>query len=333
MPHRVDINVSKDLTNLSIAILQSLDGAVSPYAFQEIPVQKTTGIYYIFNQDDFNRSECKRTAFGAPIVTKDYSVNQDSFLIPDRLGIGTRTNFIEELEADEGLGDLLEADLDLIVRDLVIGSDVEWATRFFQAGVWTTQKTGVVANPGANQFVQWNDYVNSHPIRDMRKGKRDMQSITGLMPNIGIISAEAFDILVDHPDFEDKMPTNVERFVSKELIRRAFELDELYVADLIRNSAREGDPANTDFILGNHMLLLYKPKGRPNKKVAAAGYRFSYDLLTRKAGSAQANGYKGIFIKKIINQDEEYTEIKGEMPFVDKLVSAALGVFFRNVIA
>ncbi|MFN9111239.1 MAG: hypothetical protein ACK5XN_14350, partial [Bacteroidota bacterium] len=57
-----DVHVNAPLTNISIAFLQNAANFVATRVFPNIPVQKQSDRYYVYERGDFNRDEMQLRA-------------------------------------------------------------------------------------------------------------------------------------------------------------------------------------------------------------------------------------------------------------------------------
>jgi hypothetical protein len=214
-----------------------------------------------------------------------------------------------------------------VTQKALIRREVTFASRYFQPGVWNYGVTGVSSAPAGGQFLQW-DQAGSTPIEEMRAAKRVVQEATGFKPNIALMGKIVFDILIDHPEFIDRIKYNfaqgVAAVANEQIIAQLFGLDEVLVMEAVYNTAPRGEPENSQFIGGPHVLLAYRTKS-PGLMQPSCGYTFSWN------GWMGATGM-GHRIKTFRMEHLESDRCEVQMAYDQKVVGADLGYFFANAV-
>lgn len=324
------VHVNGPLTNISIAYVQSQTNFIADKVFPNVPVQKQSDLYFLFDKDDFLRDEFGVKAPGAGPDEGGYDIDTASpyychvyayaHKIPDQV----RSNADSPLNLDT-------AAAQFVMQKALIKRESLFMSRYMTTSVWGTDITGVAANPGAGQVLQWNDAA-SNPIENIRAGMTAVQQSTGFRPNKLSMGQAVWDVLVDHPDLIDRVKYsggvsngNPAR-VSKEAVAAILELDEINVSSGVSNTAEKGATSATGFIGGKNALLSYSPR-TPQLMMPSAGYTFSW------AGFLGSNG-TGMRVKKYRAEERfESDMIEGQMSFDQKVVSSDLGYFFSSIIA
>ncbi len=321
-----DVHVNAPLTNISIAFLQNAANFVATRVFPNIPVQKQSDRYYVYERGDFNRDEMQlrapATASAGGGYTLDntptYFANRFSFHkdIPDELRANADAVLSPDREAAE-----------FVTHKALIKREKLFSNTYFKTGVWTFQRAGVAGTPGANQFKKWND-ATSTPIRDVRLGKAAIAQSTGFEPNKLIMGRAVYDAIVDHPEIIDRLKygqtAGAPAMASKQALAALFGVDEILVMNAIENTAAEGIAAAHSFIGGNHCLLTYSTSA-PGLMTPTAGYTFSWTGLL-------GSGADGNRIKSFRMEDRSADRVEIDMCFDMKLVSADLGQFWSDAV-
>jgi len=321
-----DVHVNAPLTNISIAFLQNAANFVATRVFPNIPVQKQSDRYYVYERGDFNRDEMQlrapATASAGGGYTLDntptYFANRFSFHkdIPDELRANADAVLSPDREAAE-----------FVTHKALIKREKLFSNTYFKTGVWTNNRAGVAGTPGANQFKKWND-ATSTPIRDVRLGKAAIAQSTGFEPNKLIMGRAVYDAIVDHPEIIDRLKygqtAGAPAMASKQALAALFGVDEILVMNAIENTAAEGIAAAHSFIGGNHCLLTYSTSA-PGLMTPTAGYTFSWTGLL-------GSGADGNRIKSFRMEDRSADRVEIDMCFDMKLVSADLGQFWSDAV-
>ena len=320
-----DVHVNRPLTQIAIAYAQNPEAFIADRMFPVLPVSKKTDSYFQVPRGDWFRDEMKKRAPGALSAERTHNLSTDTYqcdvwALHEMLADQVRANYDSPLQADREITEGL-------TQAGMIRKELEWVAKYFVAGLWSVDQTGVAAAPGANQFLQWNDAAST-PIEDIRAGKRRVQARTGFRPNKLALGREVYDILLDHPDIVgrlDRGQTEGPAIAKRDSLAALFELDEILVMDSVVNSAVEGAADSIDFIGGKLALLVYAAPS-PGLYVPSAGYTFSWTGL-------MGSGALGMRMKKIRDEKRESDMLEIQMAFDQKLVEADLGQFYDAAVA
>ena len=324
-PTPSQLHVNRPLTNLSIAFMQSLDGFVADRVFPVIPVDKQSDLYYEYARGDWNRNQMRKRAPSTESAGSIYSVSNSPYIC-DVYGLHKDIDDQVRANADSIFQVDAEATL-FLSQQALLSREINWATDFFRAGVWTTDITGVATAPGAGQALQWND-PQSTPIENIRLAKRSVQQMTGCLPTKLTIGAEVWDVLVDHPDIVDRIKHSASNdrpaIVTKQAVASLLELEEILVMQSIQNPSGEGQAATHSFIGGKKALLTYTPP-TPGPLTPAAGYSFAW--------RGYLGGTSPIAISRFRLDHIKSDRIEIEAAYDQKRVAADLGFFWNSIVA
>jgi hypothetical protein len=323
------VHVDQPLTSISIAFLQNAANFVASQVFPNLPVQKQSDLYYVFDRGYFNRDEAKKRAPGTEAAKVGFDLETASYFadvwavkhgIPDQ--IAANADAVLNLE---------RAAAELVTHKLLIRREKDWATNYFTTSVWGTDLTGVAGTPGTDETVQWSDQTSGDPIGDIRTAKTDIMESTGFMPNTMVMSQRVLDALVDHPDIVDRIKysggvgnTNP-AVTTEQALSQLFGIPRILVMRGVENTAAEGDTNVHSFIGGKNALLTYSAP-TPGIMTPSAGYTFSWQGYL-----GQSNTF-GMATKRRYRDELETTEVEGAMSFDHKLVSSELGYFFSSIV-
>jgi hypothetical protein len=317
MPTLSELHVDQALTDFSVGLFQDLGGSVAAQAFSNRGVQHQSNQYHIYTAADLHRSDARKRAPNTSSVGKDFGLTTGSYFC-DVWALHYDVSEQERANADPVIDPENDA-ARILMDDLVMAEDREFAATAFAASVWDTTVTG-----GTN-FTQWDDAAST-PIEDCRTGIRTMKQAAARAPNKLVLGYDSWNLgLVDHPDLLDRIKHTMTGVVTESLFAGILGLDRVIVADSIRNTAEEGATASNAFNLGDNALLLHAPDSA-GPRTATAGVRFAW------SGLMGAN--QGIRTKRYeIPEDDAYPRVESDMAFDHAIVSTALGYFFSNVIA
>ena len=332
-PGRGDVHVNRPLTNISIAFMQSMGNFIADRAFPNIPVDKKSDVYFTYDRGEFNRDAMEERAPGAPSAGGDYKIDTDDYAA--RLYAYHR-DIADPVRANQDQPLSLDTEAtEFVTLKGLIRRERLWVERFFTGGVWTFDIDGAAATSAMfdptkaanNDLMHWSDAAST-PIEDIRLLKRYVLESTGFMPNTIVLGRPVFDTLLDHSDIVgrlDRGQTTGPAIVMRENLAALFELEQVLVMDAIHNTAAEGADAIHSFIGGKNALLCYAAPS-PGIMTPSAGYTFSW---TGYLGASD----NGVRIKRFRMEELSSDRIEAEMAFVQKRVSADLGVFFEGIVA
>lgn len=323
MPKVQDAHIDRALTNMSVAYMQDASNYIADRVFPIIPVKRQADLYYIYNTGDFLRDEAQVRGAATESAGGDYDLSTDTYYCKKHafhkdVTPEERVNYDEPLDADK------DAQL-FVSQKMLIRREMEWATKFFKTGVWTREISGVASNPSATQAIFWN-LETSSPIQNITDESVRMAGLTGYKPNTLVLSPYVFNSLKNHFDVLDRVKYTETGIVTTSLLASLFEVDNVYVAWAVVNSAAKGSTDSISFIMGKNALLCYS-NPNPSLRSPSAGYIFAW------TGLEGAGAYGNRIVRIPMDLLGLGTErIEGEIAFDAKQVGDDLGVFFKDIV-
>ena len=325
MPTMQNAHIDRALTNVSVSYLQDASAFIADKVFPILPVKRQSDVFYKYKKEDFMRDEAQVRGAATESAGSDYGVEaSDPYycrkhafhkdVTPEE-----RANYDEPLDADKDA-------TDFVTQKMLIRREMQWASSFFKTGVWGTEIAGVESGAAANQTLKWS-LATSNPIKDITEAAVKMASETGYKPNTLVLSPFAFNALKNHEDILDRIKYTQKGIVTDDLLATLFEVEHVYVAWSVVNSAAKGADANVNFIMGKHALLCYS-NPRPALRKPSAGYIFAW------TGLEGSGAYGNRIVRLPMDMLGLGTErIEGEIAFDAKQICADLGVFFQDIVA
>lgn len=316
-------HIDRALTNISVAYMQDANAFIADKVFPIVKVKRQSDVFYVYNKGDFMRDEAALRGAGTESAGGDYGVEAaDPYYCRKHafhkdVTAEERANYDEPLDADKDA-------TDFVTQKMLIRREMEWASKFFKQGIWGTEISGAAA-AGNGAVVYW-DEATSNPIKDITDAGVDMASKTGYKPNTLVLSPFAFNALKNHEDVLDRVKYTQKGIVTADLLATLFEVDNVYVAWSVVNTAAKGTADNVNFIMGKHALLCYS-NPTPALKKPSAGYIFAW------TGLEGSGAYGNRIVRLPMDMLGLGTErIEGESAFDCKQIAADLGVFFKNIV-
>lgn len=324
MPTMQNAHIDRALTNISVSYLQDASAFIADKVFPIVPVKRQSDVFYTYSKADFMRDEAQVRGAATESAGGDYGVEaaepyycrKHAFhkdVTPEE-----RANYDEPLDADKDA-------TDFVSQKMLIRREMQWASKFFAPGVWGTEIEGVAADPAEGQAIHW-DAATSNPIKDITDAAVKMASETGYKPNTLVLSPFAFNALKNHEDILDRIKYTQKGIVTADLLATLFEVEHVYVAWAVVNSAAKGAEANINFIMGKNALLCYS-NPRPALRKPSAGYIFAW------TGLEGSGAYGNRIVRLPMDILGLGTErIEGEIAFDAKQICEDLGVFFKDIV-
>jgi len=319
------LHVDRYLTNYSVNYVQDAASFIAQQAASVIGVAKQTDKFVVYDRGYFWRDEATERPLGGRPNQVGYSVGEGTYsareyalehVVDDR----QRANTDEPIKLDENATTLL-------TQKHMIKQDRVWATNFFQAGLWSSEATGIGSTPGTDEFLQFND-ANSDPIGIIDEWKDTMHELTGFMPNTLVLGAMVKRILRSHPDIADRIKYTRTGIADEDVLSALFEVDNVIVARSIYNSANEGAANVFQYIADKTAMLLCYIEPNPGLDSPTAIANFAWTGLipgaTNQIGGVMERG----------RDDRAHSDyFQNRMAWDLELVAADLGVFFASAVA
>ena len=318
------VHIDQPLSNLTLAYVQEQTNFVADKVFPVVGVQRQSDKYYIYDRANMNRSgDVKKLAPRTEVNRIGMAVSNSAYYA-DVYGIGM--DFDEQTIANEdAMLEIRAAGAQTLINRVLIEREEQFASTFFNAGVWTTDVT-----PGN----LWSDYTNSTPISDVTNGSRTMQLTSGgFKPNTMVVGKEVRDILVNHPDILARLnggsTINNPALITDGKLAEIFGVENFFVMEAVKNGAVEGLAESNAFIGGKNALLVHTPRAS-GLMTPAAGLTFAWNNIPNVNNlGITVESFSDDALKR--QQVAEHIQVK--MAYDMKVVGADLGYFFEDVIA
>lgn len=320
-PTHDSLHVNGLLTNISVGWIQSSTDFVSGRVFPSLPVQKQTDIIPEYDRGDLYRIAVEAVGPGGAYPRAGYRVKTDKVYRAEKYGLDhpiddeMRANadapFDPEMDGARWLG-----------QQFMLHRENNWVTSFFSTGIWSGSSDGADLAAGTD-FTAWSNAA-SDPVGNVLHQRLVMKAETGFNPNKLVCHPQVWADLREHPDIVDRVKHTSDGPVTKGIVARLFELDEILVASAVKNSGDEGSTGadSFGFIAGKHALLAYAPRTAALWQ-PTAGYTFVWNGLVQGAQD-------GVAVGTLRDELTEVDLVRGKTAWDQKVVSADLGVLFPS---
>lgn len=316
-PTQTDVHVDAILTNISVAYIQKADAFVAQKVFPVVPVDKQSDKYFIYNKADWFRDEAEKRADATESAGSGYNLSQDNYFCDvyafhKDIGDQVRQNTDSPLDPDRDA-------TQFVTQRIMLRQEVQWTTSYFTTGIWGTDVTG------GSSFTQWSDFAGSDPIEDIYTGIQTVLSNTGFEPNTLVLGYTVWRKLKNHPDFVDRVKYTSSDALTPDIFARYLDIDRVFIAKAIQNTAKEGQTASYGFVFGKSAWLGYV-NPQPAIMQPSAGYVFTWKGVSDGLGT-------NIGITRFRMQHLRADRVEAQVAWTNKVVATDLGYFFSSAVA
>ena len=301
-----DVVVDPALSNVSIKYMN--DTFIADKIFPVVKVSKQTGKYYIYDKANLRINDTARAASSAANEV-DFGLSMDSFSCDDH----AQKEFVADeiqAQAEAALNPLIDA-TENVTEALLLDRENKLATLI-------SSTANVSQNVTLAGTAQWNDFVNSDPIGDIRTARATIHQNTFRKPNTLILSQQVFDMLSDHTAIIDRVKYSQLGVLTTDLLSRLFQVEKVLVGEAGMNSAKEGQAETMAYVWGKNAIVAYISP-RVTVKQVTFGYTFTYSTRV---------------VKRWRDEDREGTYVRvGKDNYTHKIVSQSAAYLIKNAIA
>lgn len=337
------VHIDQPLTNLTLAYAQSQEAFIADKVFPVVGVDKQSDKYYIYDRAEMNRSgNVKALAPRTEVERIGMRISNASYFA-DVYGLGM--DFDEQTLANEDAAlDIRAAGAQTLMGQLMVHREEQFADTFFKASAGWTDWTGVANadNDTDAEITQWSDYTNSTPIVDVTRASKTIQLQSGgFRPNTMVVGREVHDQLINNPKILARLNGGATvqntALVTKAKLAEIFEVENYYVMEAVKNTAKEDVPGGSDvhgsetlsFIGGKGALLCYTPS-TAGLMTPSAGLTFAWNNLP---GVNNLGITVESFSDDALKRQQIAEMIQVKMSYDMKVVGGELGLFIASAVA
>lgn len=327
-PVRSDLHIDKLLSNISIRYMNAPDSYVADKAFPVVPVNDQSGKFAKYTKGFWFRNSAKKRAPLTESAGGGYGMDTPGTFYCDNVAFHKDIPDDDRMSADPVFD--IEADAaEYSAEKIKIYREVDWATKYFTTGKWSTELQGQTTGVGDDEFLCW-DEDDSHPVTDIRSAKTLVKLLTGRTPNTLVVSEKVHNALAEHADVTDKYKYTQKAIITPQLLAGVFEVDKYLIASAVYETADEGLDSSLAFICGQYDALLVYAAPRPGKRTPSGGYTFRWNrpMFNGKQGTRLSATARKFRLPKVEGDRVEVSSYEDQ-----KLVAADCGVFFDDAIA
>lgn len=277
MPTLNQTHKNAALSNLSIAYTNGM--FIGDMIAPRVKVRKESDFYYVFDKSNLRVEESVKSEKGEANKI-DYSLSTGNYqvivhalegLVTPRL-IANADDALSPLQdMTEILTEKLMIEREKAVLDMVLGS------ANFASGMKST--TGIPILNGSSGDV----------VAMVMSGHGQVAKKIGRRPNTVVMDADTFLGLKTNTTILDRTKYTSAAAITEEIFARLFEVDNVYVAWNVRNTAKEGQTDSLAFTAGEGLSLIYVEKNPALRKPTFCYTFYTNDRIveTRQADNIE----------------------------------------------
>lgn len=314
------LHVNYALSNLSIAYTnaQFLAETIAPV----VPSDKPSNDYFVYGFERFLRRDTLRAPGTRPAET-GWDVAPTPFKC---VGHSIRGWYPWEgpAAADPALD--LDVDTTEVATDQVL---IDQECNLVDALKANCTKVDLAANGGQYQF----DSPGCDPIAFIDVHKETVAKAIGRRPNSILFGRPGFRGYRSNPNVLKHIYGTTQlapsQLITPVMVKEQLELDNVFVAEPMYNTAGEGQNPLLDYIWGNLCVLFYLDPGAGRRKLNLAT-TFLWDIALPSAPGDDAQKLNGWIVEKWYDKDRKRMNIDVTKYYAQVLVAAGAGVMFQN---
>lgn len=300
------------LTNLLIGYMQADERFVASRVFPNVPVDKDSGTFYIFDKKYWFSDAMEQRAPGDAFARSGFGVSTDTFTT---LQWALATPIADEVRANSQVPmDLEQAAVMWLAQKNLLRKEIAFAADFMVNSVWD--------NNDNDSATDWDDFSLGDPVKDVKTAIRTISNNTGQKANSMVCGFIVDDALTNHPDILDRLKY-VQAVTAGNVsaaMADVFGLMNYWVSVASYNSANEGQSFSASAIIDDDALITHVDPGA-GIFGATAGKTFTW----------LPGGGEGLISQSRIDEDDADL-IKEKAQWDQKAVATDLGYLYIGIV-
>ncbi len=264
MPKGANFHIDQYLTNFSVG--RKYPQFVGQYLAPTLMVKKQSDLYRVWGTEGFNVPASDLVAPGATANEIDYALSNAPFYcnghalrhpIPDRTRAGHDDPSI-----------LNKNGMFLTKQGVELGKERAIAALATTPANYPVGSTVTLAG-----LFQWNAVGNTaDPFGDIERGREAINLATGFDPNVLVMGRSVWNVAKQMTPFIDRIKHVIKGYLTPQLFSEAVEIENVYIAGSMVNTANEGQAAVLARIWADSIVLAYidpSLQGSPSMEDAA----------------------------------------------------------------
>ncbi|BAU28152.1 major capsid protein E [Aneurinibacillus soli] len=274
-----------DVLLTNIAVGYKNEQFIADMVFPKLPmVSKQSNRYKVFGMEDFRQWDDKIAANGA-VNEIQYGESEDAYFC-DGHGLSRPISKQEKSNSDDETQ--LEVNATRLTTSLVLlNKEIDAANRAMNPASYASGLSTTLGTTTLDTIFgkKWTD-PTSDPVKQVDKAKEYIHINSGIRPNVLVVSEKGFTALKNHPMFMELIKYSQTGIVTKELLKAALGVNDIYVGAALRTTqpfgaTPPGKPEALNYIWGNGAALIHVTD-TPDPLSPTFGYTFEWDFAGEK---------------------------------------------------
>jgi hypothetical protein len=262
-----NIHIDVALTNVSVGYQNN--AFVGERLFPSVPVVKQSNKYYVFGRETWSVHLDLRAPGTQANEIPGYTVSTDTYFANEHALQVPVTD--EERQNADAPFDPDRDGAELVTEKVLLGREVAMKTLVTTAANYPAGGTTTLSGT-----AQWNDYVNSNPIGDLRTGIRWVNGQIFRNPNTLVLPYQVMSQLEDHPDFIERIKYSERGIMTPDIIAAVLGIEDVIIPSSGQNTANMGQAVSLGYVWGKDVILAYVPP-RAGLRIPAFGYEYTWN--------------------------------------------------------
>jgi hypothetical protein len=236
--------------------------------FPSLSVGRQSDKYYTFGREDWLPEDDIRAPGGEANEIGGKALSLDSYYAQEH-ALQVAIPDEEREEVDPPLAPDSEG-TELITSKVLIGRELAMKNLAMTVANYASGMSVTLSGT-----TQWNDYVNSNPIGDLKTGIRAIHAQIFMPPTVAVVPYQVMSTLEDHPDLIERIKYSERAVLTPEIVAALLGLPGRVIVPGLGFLASPG--AAVGYLWGKDVLLAYVPQ-RPGRKIPAFAYEFNWGI-------------------------------------------------------
>lgn len=238
-------------------------GLVGEALFPRVSVEVSGGQILEFDKSSFMQYNSARAPGAATRRISFGYMGKPFALLNHALEAPVAREFLRDASIVPGV-DLGQRATQTVMRAMLLQLEIEQATLATNAALYPAPNK--VALVGA---AKWSDPA-SNPSTQIEQYKDAVRQACGVMPNVLVLSAQAFRTVKAHPQILDRLKYTGRDSVTTDMLATLWDLEKVVVG----NAVRSDDLGVISDVWGNNAVLAYVPQATLGMEEPSFGYTY-----------------------------------------------------------
>jgi hypothetical protein len=259
------------LTDISVGYQG--DDYVADLFYPSITVNKQSNKYYVYTRDIWGRATDDLRAPGARAnELPPMTLSRDQYFVEEH-ALEDVVPIEEQQNADDPLMPLVDA-TERVMNTILLNKEQTRVTALTTTGNYASGHSVTLSGTG-----QWNDYVNSVPISDIKAAKKKVHDKMFRDPNTWVAQYEVAQKLEDHPAFITRIQYSQMGVTTDEIIAQVVGMPIFKRAGAGLVTSVYGQAETYGYMWSKDVVFAWVPPA-PGRKVPAFAYEFLWNYDT-----------------------------------------------------